>query len=118
MGRWARKEWSGAAEDQECDLGRDADPDGSADRSEAAIDVETRGWTLENQTWQISLRNDGLRRSKKRTLVKAGDVVGTNALGAEAMVKDFHLDLAAVGVASEGKLDAKLGGAIEGIGIV
>src|SRR5258708_22072051 len=34
------------------------------------------------------------------------------------MVENFHVDLAAVGVAGEGKLNAEFGGAIEGIGIV
>jgi hypothetical protein len=34
------------------------------------------------------------------------------------MVEDFDLDLSAVGVTGEGKLDAELGSAIKGIGIV
>ena len=34
------------------------------------------------------------------------------------MVEDLDLDLSAVGVASERKLDAEFGGAIEGVGIV
>src|SRR6266852_2999382 len=55
---------------------------------------------------------------EKRALVKAGDVIGDEASGAEAMIKDFHLDLAAVGVAGERKLDAKFRGAIETIRIV
>src|SRR5712664_3486260 len=56
--------------------------------------------------------------AKERALVEAGDIVGDESRGAEAMVENFHLDLAAVGVAGEGKLDAELGCAIEGIGIV
>src|SRR6266404_8837815 len=59
---------------------------------------------------------DGCR--EKRALVEAGDVIGDEARGAEAMVEDFHLDLAAVGVPGERKLDAKLRGAIEAVRIV
>jgi hypothetical protein len=43
---------------------------------------------------------------EKGALVEAGDVVGDEARRAEAMVEDFDLDLSAVGVAGEGKLDA------------
>src|SRR5882762_300289 len=57
-------------------------------------------------------------RGEKRALVEAGDVIGDEARGAEAMVEDFDLNLSAVGVAGEGKLDAEFGGAIEGVGIV
>src|SRR5437899_11560617 len=59
---------------------------------------------------------DGCR--EKRALVEAGDIIGDETRGAEAMIEDFHLDLAAVGVAGERKLDAKFRGAIETIRIV
>src|SRR5258708_17667288 len=55
---------------------------------------------------------------EERTLVKAGDVVGDEARGAETMVEDFDLDLSAMGMTGERKFDAELGGAIESIGIV
>src|SRR5882762_6408677 len=58
------------------------------------------------------------RRGEKRALVEAGDVIGDEARGAEAMIEDFHLDLAAVGVAGERKLNAKLRGAIKAVRIV
>src|SRR5258708_21062992 len=55
---------------------------------------------------------------EKRALGKAGDLVRNKARGAEAMVENFRLDLGGVGVGGEGKLDAEVGCAIEGIGIV
>src|SRR5882672_1914277 len=56
--------------------------------------------------------------AKERALVEAGDVIGDEARGAEAVVENLHLNLAAVRVASERKLDAKLGGAIKTVRIV
>src|SRR5437879_7638160 len=56
--------------------------------------------------------------AKERALVEAGDIVGDEARGAEAMVENFHLNLAAVGVAGERKLDAQLRGTIKTIWIV
>ena len=50
---------------------------------------------------------------EQRALVESGDVIGDEAGGAEAMIEDFHLDLAAVGVAGERKLNAEFRGAIE-----
>src|SRR5260370_23444806 len=55
---------------------------------------------------------------EERALVKAGDVVGDESRGAQAMVEDFDRNLAAVGVTGEGKLDGEFGGAIERVGIV
>src|SRR6184192_2291797 len=57
-------------------------------------------------------------RRKKRTLVKARDVVGNEARGTEAVVKDFHLNLATVSMSSQRKLDAEFGSAMERVWIV
>src|SRR5205823_5077371 len=50
--------------------------------------------------------------------VETGYVIADESRGAEAAIQDFHLNLAAVGVASKGKLDAEFGGAIERIRVV
>src|SRR2546430_97196 len=55
---------------------------------------------------------------KKRTLVKAGNVIGDKAGGTKAVIENFDLNLSAVGVTGEGKLDAEFGGAIERVRIV
>ena len=51
-------------------------------------------------------------RGEERAGVAAGDVIADEARGTEAMIENFDLDLAAVGVAGERKLDAEFGGAI------
>src|SRR5260370_28657542 len=55
---------------------------------------------------------------EERALIKAGDVVGDESRGTQAMVEDFDLDLSAVRVTRKGKLDAEFGSAIERVGIV
>ena len=117
----------GGAEDDQADFGRDAQAYWSADGAKAAIDVNVRHGN-ERQSGERraeSASGGGVRsgaiierRGEKRALIEAGDVIGDEARGAEAMVEDFDLDLSAVGVAGERKFDAEFGGAIEGIGIV
>ena len=57
-------------------------------------------------------------RHRKRPEVRTGDVIGNKARGAETMVEDFDLNLAAMSVAGKRELDAELGGPIESVGIV
>src|SRR6266702_3490818 len=64
------------------------------------------------------LKSDGLKVREEPGAEEASDVVGNEARGAETMVENLHLDLAAVSVTRERKLDAQLGGAMERIGIV
>ena len=57
-------------------------------------------------------------RHGERTVVRASDVIGDKARGAEADVQNFDLHLAAVGVACERKLNAEFRSSIEGVRIV
>jgi hypothetical protein len=117
----------GSAKDDQADFWRDAQAYWSADGAKAAIHVDMSHWTRsggeERRAECASGR--GVRsgavirgRRKERALVKAGDIVGDEARGAEAMVEDFDLDLPAMSVTGERKFDTEFGGAIESIGIV
>ena len=123
----ARERWLGGTEDDQADFGRDSETDGGADSAETAINVNMRhgnGSGIEERRTERasdgSVRVGALIRSggKERALIETSDVVGDKARGAEAMVEDLDLDLSAVRVASERKLDAEFGGAIESVGIV
>src|SRR5437588_6197038 len=117
----------GSAKDDEADLGRDAEADGGADRAQAAIHIEMGNGrqvrVKERRTGRLgggSVRSSTISGSwrKKRTLVKAGNVIGDKARGTKAVIENFDLNLSAVGVTGEGKLDAEFGGAIERVWIV
>ena len=109
---WARNYDSGlsTAQDNQTDFRRHAQAYGCADGAEAAVDVEVRhgGRLRGEERWaEGSRRARGGRGAvpgsgrKKRTVVEAGDVVGDEARGAETMVENLHLDLAAVSVTRE-----------------
>src|SRR5882724_3114295 len=111
----------GAAKDEQRDFRRNAEADGSADGAEAAVDVDVgHGSRMHGHRRLVTGRGstlvDGCR--EQRALVESGDVIGDETRGTEAMVEDFHLDLAAMRVACERKFDAKLGGAIKAVWIV
>src|SRR5713101_4431214 len=117
----------GGAKDDEADFGRDAQAYWSADRTQAAVDVDMRHGRRSGGEERGAERPSGGRvrgsafigsGGEQGALVEAGDVVGDEARGAQAMVEDFDLDLSAMGVAGERKFDAEFGGAIESIGIV
>src|SRR5258708_10916094 len=117
----------GSAEDNQADFRRDAQAHWGADGPKASVhvDVSHGEGSGGEERWAESPGDGSVgssafigSRSEKRALIKAGDVVGDKARGAQAMVEDFDLDLSTVGVAGEGKFDAQLCGAIEGVGIV
>src|SRR5260370_33099721 len=117
----------GAPEDDETDFGRHAEAYGSADRSQASVHVDMgHGRLLRREGRRAERSSRGSVRSgtiiesgrEERALIKAGDVVGDESRGTQAMVEDFDLNLSAVGVTREGKLYAEFGGAIERVGIV
>src|SRR5258708_10737952 len=117
----------GSAEDNQADFRRDAQAHWGADGPKASVhvDVSHGEGSGGEERWAESPGDGSVgssafigSRSEKRALIKAGDVVGDKARGAQAMVEDFDLDLSTVGVAGEGKFDARLCGAIEGVGIV
>src|SRR5712692_3982525 len=117
----------GGAKDDEADFGRDAQAYWSADSTQAAVDVDMRHGRRSGGEERGAERPSGGRvrgsafigsGGEQGALVEAGDVVGDEARGAQAMVEDFDLDLSAMGVAGERKFDAEFGGAIESIGIV
>ena len=101
------------------DFGRGAEADWRAYRTDPAIYVEggeaVGGVGHELDGFAHAL---GLIGHEQRPVVEAGDVIGDEARGAEADVKDFDLNLAAVVVAGELKLHAQFRGAIEGVRIV
>src|ERR1700730_15837550 len=92
-----------AAKDEERNFRRDAEADGSANGAKSTIDVEHRCGRLPNQRWVNGPRTHQHFASgrKERALVEAGDVVGNETRGGEAMVEDFDLDLSTVRVACE-----------------
>src|SRR5882724_2317474 len=111
----------GAAKDEQRNFWRNAEADGSADGAEAAIHVDAgHGRRMHGHRRLVTGRGstfvDGCR--EKWALVEAGDIVGDEARGAKTMVEDFHLDLAAVSVAGERKLDAEFRGTIKAVRIV
>ena len=117
----------GTAEDDETDLGRYTEAYGSAHRSQTTVHVDMRhrrrGEGKERRAERLSggsVRGSTIRgsRRKKRTLVKAGDIVGDKARGTEAVIENFDLYLSTVGVTGKGKFDAEFGGAIERVWIV
>jgi hypothetical protein len=118
------KNWLGSAQYNQSDFRWHAQTHGGADCAKAAIDVNIchpRRRGGERQWNGTMSRGSSLpvgSGRKKRALVQTGDVVGDEARGAEAMVEDFDLDLATVGVAGKRKLDAEFRGAIETVGIV
>src|SRR5437899_10913664 len=67
---------------------------------------------------RIRGRAIGGGRRKKRTLVKARDVVGNEARGTEAVVKDLHLNLATVSMSGQRKLDAEFCSATDSVWMV
>ncbi len=102
------EDWLGGAKDNQADFGRDAQAYWSADRAEAAIHVNMRHGRRSRGEERGAERQSGgdVRsgafiggRREERALVEAGDIVGDEARGAEAMVENFDLDLSAVGVA-------------------
>src|SRR5467141_911658 len=115
------------AQDNQANFGRDAEAYWGADSAQAAIHVDMSHWARSGGEERRAERASGRRvrsrtvsggRRKERTLVKAGNVVGDEARWAQAMIKDFDLDLSAMGVTGERKLDAEFGSAIERVGIV
>src|SRR5882724_7883765 len=110
-----------AAKDEQRDFRRHAKADGSADGAESAIHVDAgHGRRMHGHRRLVTGRGSAFieRSRKKGALVQAGDVIGDKTRGAEAVIEDFHLDLAAVGVAGERELNAEFRGAIETIRIV
>src|SRR5260370_31047541 len=97
----------GGTEDDETDFGRQAEANGSADRTQSTVHVDMgHGRRLRSEERRAE-RSSGARvRSgtiiesgrEERALIKAGDVVGDESRGAQAMVEDFDLDLSAVRV--------------------
>src|SRR5258707_11637801 len=110
---------SDAAEDDVGDFRRGAEADWGAYRADAAVYVEggeaVGGVGHELDGFALALWLIG---HEQRAAIEAGDVIGDEARGAEADVQDFHLHLAAVGVACERKFNAQFRGAIEGVRIV
>src|SRR5260370_3468933 len=65
------------------------------------------------------LKRTVIRRGhRERPEVRTCDVIGDEASGTEAVIEDFHLDLAAMRVAGERQLNSQLRSAIERVGIV
>src|SRR5206468_11102388 len=94
----------GSAKDDEADLGRDAEADGGADRAQSAIHIEMGNGrqvrVKEQRTGRLgggSVRSSTISGSwrKKRTLVKAGNVIGDKARGTKAVIENFDLNLSA-----------------------
>src|SRR5260370_21033544 len=97
----------GGTEDGERDVGRDAEENGSADRSQATVHVDMgHGRRLQSEERRAERSRGARVRSgtfiesgrEERALIKAGDVVGDESRGTQAMVEDFDLDLSAVRV--------------------
>ncbi len=104
------------------DFRRDAEAHGGSDGAEPAIDIEHRERRLgvaEGARVICILKRTVIRRGHgERPEVRTGNVIGDEASGAEAVIEDFHLDLAAVRVAGERQLNSQFGGAIKRVGIV
>src|SRR5579859_5446937 len=108
-----------AAEDDVGDFGWGAEANWRAYRTEATVYVEGG-----EAVGGVGHELDGFAHAlwlighEQRPVIEAGDVIGDEARGAEADVQDFHLHLAAVGVAGKRELNAQFRGAIEGVRIV
>src|SRR5258708_6885125 len=106
----AMKRGLSAAEDDETDFGRHAEAYGSADRAQATVHVDMHHGGRLRSEGRRAERSSGARvrsgtfiesRREERALIKAGDVVGDESRGAQAMVEDFDLYLTAMGMTGE-----------------
>ena len=116
-----------AAQRDQRDFRGDAESNGGADGAESAIDVEygkrrlrmTGGRRAVVRRIVCILERTIIGRGHgERAEVGAGNVVGDKTRRAQAVVKDFDLDLAAVSVTGQRQLDAKLRSAIKRVRIV
>src|SRR6266446_8710502 len=109
-----------ASEREQRDLRRNPKAHRSADGAEPAIHIESGKRRLRLAGYRgvigcaVVYVFDGanpVRGHGQRSEVRPGDVIGDEARGAQTMVQDFDLDLPAMGVTGERKLDAQLSGA-------
>src|ERR1700687_2910881 len=96
-----------AAEREQRNFRRNTEAHGGTDRTQSAIDIEYRERWLGVAGSQrlVARRIVCLFQSPEiccghgeRPEVRAGDVIGDKARGAESMIEAFYLDLPAVGV--------------------
>src|SRR5262249_22509049 len=106
----------GSAKGQQRDFRRNAQAHRSAYGTEAAIHVQDRMAVLRIEVREVKACRLGralpcaivLRRREQRTLVGTRNVVGDETRRTQAMVEDFDLNLTAVRVPGERKLDSQL----------
>src|SRR5215467_14912270 len=79
----------GAAQDQQRNLGGNAQANRSADRAESAIHVNCGMRPLQSRSMQKLLRSYGLGRSEQRTQVQASHIVGDEARRAQPVIQNF-----------------------------
>src|SRR5450755_3948312 len=99
-----------AAQNDESDFRRNTDAHRRAYRAESPIDIN-RGQPFGSAFFVRNPRSLGIslraarghieRRSEERALIMPRNVIGDEPRGAEAVIENLNLDLAAVGVSGE-----------------
>src|SRR5215467_4178777 len=104
---------SGAAQYQQGNFRRYAQPHRRTHGSETAVHIDCRMRALQRGSMQKLLRRYGPGRSEKWPHVQAGDIVGDEPRRAQTVIENLHLNLPAMGVHRKRKLHAQLRSAVK-----